>query len=524
MTTSSKKMKEDKRPSQWREILSAGVDGWSSFSDTCSDEPNEKDRGNNNITTSKSVLEVQQQQHQQTNHHFHQKEKSYPSLDVHWKQERRDIEWQCLWLELRLKELQSHKNRYEKKLKLLDENAAAGGDKERTSKPKSKNGKLAKMVVFNEHPLFDPIRRRREKILKKRKLMTSDEDDDKEKDGEDAKMATEVPDEDGKSNKKAKTDDDTSKEHKGNKSGSGGDSDVSNTVMHEKCEDLKKRCLGLMQRLGQPPPIFTSNQGSGGGAKGGKGGGGGGGSGRGNRNGRNRNRNYPHGGGSGGNAGGAGSGKDGNNDTNKAEAGNNNNNTRKHMSRKTDEYDINNVVGDIVGAKYVERALHEDINTPSVRVVTTFTMSVEELRRLNNMDAAATADAKNKDGDDSSDEDISDEAFATRHAKYEVMERNARMPLELLKKAEREKNGGKSPRGRKANKPSSVSKSNSGNEDEKRAVKRSVDLNAIHASAPVVLSKKGGDAPRASESNSDSPSDGSAELNEDVVREILRAS
>ena len=58
------------------------------------------------------------------------------------------------------------------------------------------------------------------------------------------------------------------------------------------------------------------------------------------------------------------------------------------MSRKTDEYDINNVVGDIVGAKYVERALHEDINTPSVRVVTTFTMSVEELRRLNNMDAA----------------------------------------------------------------------------------------------------------------------------------------
>ena len=90
----------------------------------------------------------------------------------------------------------------------------------------------------------------------------------------------------------------------------------------------------------------------------------------------------------------------------------------------------------------------------------------------------------------------------------------------LLKKAEREKNGGKSPRGRKANKPSSVSKSNSGNEDEKR----SVDLNAIHASAPVVLSKKGGDAPRASESNSDSPSDGSAELNEDVVRGILRAS
>ena len=504
----------EKEPSQWREILAAGVDGWSSFSDTCSDEPDFDGATKGGIDVDRDV-----QQQQQHHRRRHQKEKSYPSLDLNWKQERRDVEWQCLWLELRLKELQSHKKRYERKLKLLDKNAAGGqnGGSERQSKTKSKNGKLARMVLFNDHPLFDPIRRRREKILKKRTLVTSGE----EKDGEDTKR---TEDEDGKSNKKAKTEeiDNNSKENKTNKSGSGGDSDVSNTVMHEKCEDLKKRCLGLMQRLGQPPPIFTSNQGSGGGAKGGKGGGGG--SGRGNRNGRNRNRNYPHGGGSGGNAGGAGSGKDGNNDTNKAEAGNNNNNTRKHMSRKTDEYDINNVVGDIVGAKYVERALHEDINTPSVRVVTTFTMSVEELRRLNNMDAAATADAKNKDGDDSSDEDISDEAFATRHAKYEVMERNARMPLELLKKAEREKNGGKSPRGRKANKPSSVSKSNSGNEDEKRAVKRSVDLNAIHASAPVVLSKKGGDAPRASESNSDSPSDGSAELNEDVVREILRAS
>jgi hypothetical protein len=510
--------KREKHPSQWREILSAGVDGWSSFSDTCSDEPNENFAKEGTTTTATNDNGASEQVQQQIHHH-HQKEKSYPSLDLHWKQERRDIEWQCLWLELRLKELQSHKKRYERKLKLLDENAA--GDKERVSKPKSKNGKMAKMVVFNDHPLFDPIRRRREKILKKRKsaLMSGEEDGDA-----DAKMTD--ADEDGKASKKAKIEDDASKEeHKGNKSGSGGDSDVSNTVMHEKCEDLKKRCLGLMQRLGQPPPIFTSNQGGGGGgAKGGRSGGSGGGGARGSRNGRNRNKNNPYGGGGaagGGNAVGGGSGNNdaNNNNNNNADA---NNNARKHMSRKSDEYDINNVVGDVIGAKYVERALHEDINTPSVRVVTTFTMSVEELRRLNNTDkSAANADAKNEDGDDSSDEDISDEAFATRHAKYEVMEKNARMPLELLKKAEREKNGGKSPRGRKA-KPSSASKSNSGSEDEKQAVKRTADLNAINATAPVVLSKKGA-APRASESNSDSPSDGSAELNEDMVRELLRA-
>lgn len=283
--------KREKHPSQWREILSAGVDGWSSFSDTCSDEPNENFAKEGTTTTATNDNGASEQVQQQIHHH-HQKEKSYPSLDLHWKQERRDIEWQCLWLELRLKELQSHKKRYERKLKLLDENAA--GDKERVSKPKSKNGKMAKMVVFNDHPLFDPIRRRREKILKKRKsaLMSGEEDGDA-----DAKMTD--ADEDGKASKKAKIEDDASKEeHKGNKSGSGGDSDVSNTVMHEKCEDLKKRCLGLMQRLGQPPPIFTSNQGGGGGgAKGGRSGGSGGGGARGSRNGRNRNKNNPYGGG-----------------------------------------------------------------------------------------------------------------------------------------------------------------------------------------------------------------------------------
>ena len=513
MVVAGEERAREKETSQWREILAAGVDGWSSFSDTCSDEPDFDGATKGGTDVDRDV-----QQHQHHHRRHHQKEKSYPSLDLNWKQERRDVEWQCFWLELRLKELQSHKKRYERKLKSLDKNAAGGqnGGSERQSKTKSKNGKLARMVLFNDHPLFDPIRRRREKILKKRTLVTSGE----EKDGEDAKR---TEDEDGKSNKKAKTEenDNNSKENKANKSGSGGDSDVSNTVMHEKCEDLKKRCLGLMQRLGQPPPIFTSTPGGGGG-KGGKGGSGGGGVGRGSRNGRNRNKNYPYGGS---NAGG-GPGKDGSNDNNNnnttnAETGNNN--ARKHTMRKADEYDINNVVGNVIRAKYVERALHEDINTPSVREVTTFTMSAEEMRRANNVDSAAVA-TTNNDNDDSSDEDISDEAFAARHAKYEILERNARMPLELLKKAKREKNGGKSPKGRKGKPSLASNKSNSGNEDEKQAtqpVKRTVDLNALHASDPVVVSKKR--VTRASESNSDSPSDGSAELNEDIVREILLA-
>ena len=88
----------EKHSSQWREILSAGVDGWSSFSDTCSDEPNENAK--EGTTTTATNDNGASEQVQQQIHHHHQKEKSYPSLDLHWKQERRDIEWQCLWLAL----------------------------------------------------------------------------------------------------------------------------------------------------------------------------------------------------------------------------------------------------------------------------------------------------------------------------------------------------------------------------------------------------------------------------------------
>ena len=45
----------EKHSSQWREILSAGVDGWSSFSDTCSDEPNENAKEGTTTTATNSV-------------------------------------------------------------------------------------------------------------------------------------------------------------------------------------------------------------------------------------------------------------------------------------------------------------------------------------------------------------------------------------------------------------------------------------------------------------------------------------
>ena len=127
----------------------------------------------------------------------------------------------------------------------------------------------------------------------------------------------------------------------------------------------------------------------------------------------------------------------------------------------------------------------------------------------------------NNNNDDSSDEDISDEAFTARHAKYEILERNARMPLELLKKAKRKRTAGNHRKVEKANLLWRLINLTRGAKAKQatQPVKRTVDLNALHASDPVVVSKKR--ATRASESNSDSPSDGSAELNEDIVREIL---
>jgi hypothetical protein len=60
------------------------------------------------------------------------------ALDVGWKQYRRDVEWQCRWLELRMKEVSGHVNRYERMLEGIERAktrtataaaaAAAGGD------------------------------------------------------------------------------------------------------------------------------------------------------------------------------------------------------------------------------------------------------------------------------------------------------------------------------------------------------------------------------------------------------------
>ena len=77
-----------------------------------------------------------------------------------------------------------------------------------------------------------------------------------------------------------------------------------------------------------------------------------------------------------------------------SEAGNNNNNTRKHMSqRRTSTILTTSSVISLV--RNTSNARCTKTSTRLRYESTTFTMSVEELRRLNNMDAARW-DAKTK--------------------------------------------------------------------------------------------------------------------------------
>ena len=93
---------------------------------------------------------------------------------------------------------------------------------------------------------------------------------------------------------------------------------------------------------------------------------------------------------------------------------------RKSNNRSVDSYDINNVVSANVSAKYVERPIHETIATPRVRASQTFEMT-----------CAQVADG------DSSEEDVSDAVFIFRHAKLEVAEKKARAPLQKARRGEK---------------------------------------------------------------------------------------
>ena len=51
-----------------------------------------------------------------------------PALDQGWRQYRRDVEWQCRWLELRMVEIDGHVDRYQRMLDGIERAKRRGGD------------------------------------------------------------------------------------------------------------------------------------------------------------------------------------------------------------------------------------------------------------------------------------------------------------------------------------------------------------------------------------------------------------
>ena len=370
-----------------------------------------------------------------------------PALDQGWRQYRRDVEWQCRWLELRMVEIDGHVDRYQRMLDGIERAKRRGGDA-----VVDDGGSGEKMTTTSGEPettaLADGIatrmKRRRQHqgdtpppnpVLGTHPLLVADDDAF----GFGAARSNEKPEKltaaQRKRRKKEAAAQAALADKLANKSGSGtgSDSDLSTAALYEQIEVLQQRVTALHARLGQPAPemngagsvvAIRNNRGAAGaaGAFGGFA----------------REPPKPP--------------------------------VEKLKSRR-DDFDINNVVGANEGAKFVERAHHVDICTPGVRPAPTYAMApINDERGSARAEkakaqaeaaaaaaivageggnAAAVAEARTAglpdgalDDDDCLSEDTSDEAYVTRHAHLEAAERKARTLPDKRDKRDKDKNAG----------------------------------------------------------------------------------
>lgn len=319
-------------------------------------------------------------------------------LGASWRGERRDLEWQCLWIELRMREIGRHVARYEARLRAMKDS----GEDERASVRGRFEGKDA---ASNDGTRGDLIRKRRERgegaVASSPAVlghpMFAILDDLSDKDGGPAKKRSSSGANDpstttttelsgakaAMSVKREGTPQNNPKSSEAKKrklmdgiapKETNSDSDLSTTALYEQIDAAQKRVESLKQRLSQTAPKLTQK-----GAHGDK-----------FKTPTAKNRGD----------------KTGSDKTPASSSG------KRPPSRGIDAYDINNVVSAQGPAKYVERAIHETIATPKVRLASTYAPSFQIVT----------------DGE-SSDEDISDEVYIFRHSKLEVEERAARAPL-----------------------------------------------------------------------------------------------
>lgn len=376
------------------------------------------------------------------------------ALDAGWKQHRRDVEWQCRWLELRMKEVGGHIKRYERMLEGIerarrrestdpaepdagfdptpadDADAHAANEKGvvvKRRRRKASDDSSPPAPVLVTHPLFSADGSAGPGALGTagtpaakafaRAVRTADEHD-----GEPAAQM-QKPAKGGKAL--------TARERKRKREAAqavadavadaaktdGSDSDISTAALYEQIEVLQRRVVALHARLGQPAPAMRGAESA-----------------------------LARAAGSGGNRSSGGVGGSGGGALARAGSA-----PANQKSARRDTFDINDVVGAApTGAKFVERAQHMDICTPNVRAAPNWNVSARGAEKGAGEKGAgetgagekgAVARAREEEDDDASSEDTSDEAFVRRHASLEVAERKARTLPE-----KKDKKGGDKPK------------------------------------------------------------------------------
>ena len=372
-----------------------------------------------------------------------------PALDQGWRQYRRDVEWQCRWLELRMKEIDGHVDRYQRMLDGIERAKRKGGADEKDAEPVTTSGEPETTPL--DGVAATRMKRRREHqgdtpppnpVLGTHPLFVPDDEAFMARMQSEMQAGARKPEKLTAAQRKRRKKEAAHKAalgdrgEGGNKSGSGtgSDSDLSTAALYEQIEVLQQRVTALHQRLGQPTPEMH---------------------GTGSVVAIRKNRGVPDAFG-------------GFTQPHKP--------PEKLKSRK-DDFDINNIVGANEGAKFVERAQHIDICTPGVRPAPTYAMApITDERGVARAekakaqaeaaaaaaivageggDAEAVAEAKNAGivrGDDSdcSSEDTSDEAYVNRHTHLEVAERKARtLPDKKEGRRGKDKNEPKAGKGEK---------------------------------------------------------------------------
>lgn len=383
------------------------------------------------------------------------KEGKRAAIDVQWKQYRRDVEWQCRWLELRMKEINGHIGRYERMLRGFErlkrareevsppeaendaaengderpaaeaEAVGAGGETDKTDEGEGTEGAAAASGVVEpvseQHEQKQKKRRKRdtgkppEIVIKHPFFAPSDTvlesglAVDSQKAGKKVNGKKSLGDNSGKRGPAGVKNGDTgTKGHnKASTRENGSDSDLSTAALYEQIEVLQQRVTKLHQRLGQPAPPMTTAAGR-----------------LRTNGGKLSTLKIPQA-----------------NLRERLAAANQQQQQHKGAGGRTpvgeaqpkrketkDDFDINNVVGaTTTGAKFVERAQHVDITTPCVRPAATFNMQPIPLgTSAGKGSSKATGAAAAAEEDDTSSEDTSDDAYMMRHAKFELMERRAR--------------------------------------------------------------------------------------------------